>query len=76
MFALKADIRNEDEVTAVVDKIVEEAGTLSGMVVNAGITNHKSALDFTKEEIERLFSINVGFEYKLQGLYISANSEF
>ncbi|KAF3913318.1 hypothetical protein ABW20_dc0102616 [Dactylellina cionopaga] len=59
LFALKADIRNEDEVTAVVDKIVEEAGTLSGMVVNAGITNHKSALDFTKEEIERLFSINL-----------------
>ncbi|EPS35340.1 hypothetical protein H072_11286 [Dactylellina haptotyla CBS 200.50] len=59
IFALKADIRNEDEVTAVVDKIVEEAGTLSGMVVNAGITNHKSALDFTKEEIERLFSINL-----------------
>ncbi|KAF3935808.1 hypothetical protein ABW19_dt0204832 [Dactylella cylindrospora] len=60
LFALKADIRNEDEVTAVVDKIIEEAGTLSGMVVNAGITNHKSALDFTKEEVERLFSINVG----------------
>ncbi|KAK6359150.1 hypothetical protein TWF696_000318 [Orbilia brochopaga] len=59
LFALKADVRSEEEVTAAVDKIVEEAGTLSGMVVNAGITNHKAALDFTKEEVERLFSINL-----------------
>lgn len=60
----KADLRHQgrhplEEVTAAVDQIIEQAGTLSGMVVNAGITNHKAALDFTKEEIERLFSINV-----------------
>ncbi|KAF3918140.1 hypothetical protein ABW21_db0209714 [Orbilia brochopaga] len=59
LIALKADVRDESEMAAAVDKIVEEAGTLSGMVVNAGITNHKAALDFTKEEVERLFSINL-----------------
>lgn len=31
------------------------------MVVNAGRTNHKSALDFTTEEIEALFAVNVRF---------------
>lgn len=41
------------------DKIVAEAGGLHGMVVNAGRTNHKSALDFTTEEIEALFAVNV-----------------
>lgn len=54
-----ADIRDEDQIQAAVDKIVAAEGALHGMVCNAGITNHKSALDFTKEEIERLFSINV-----------------
>lgn len=51
----------ESSISAAVDKIVEEAGALHGMVVNAGRTNHKSALDFTTEEIEALFSVNVGF---------------
>jgi NAD(P)-dependent dehydrogenase (short-subunit alcohol dehydrogenase family) len=29
------------------------------MVVNAGRTHHKAALDFTKEEIENLFNVNL-----------------
>lgn len=61
LFALKADVTQESSISAAVDKIVEEAGALHGMVVNAGRTNHKSALDFTTEEIEALFSVNVGF---------------
>lgn len=60
VFALQADVTKEASISAAVDKIVEEAGALHGMVVNAGRTNHKSALDFTTEEIEALFSVNVG----------------
>ncbi len=51
-----ADIREEDQIEAAVDKIVAREGALHGMVCDAGITNDKKALDFTKEEIERLFS--------------------
>ena len=29
------------------------------MVVNAGRTHHKAALDFTKEDIETLFNVNL-----------------
>jgi len=58
---MKADVTKEADITAAVKKIVDEAGGLHGMVANAGITNHKAALDFTTEEIERLFSINVCF---------------
>jgi NAD(P)-dependent dehydrogenase (short-subunit alcohol dehydrogenase family) len=29
------------------------------MVVNAGRTHHKAALDFTKKEIENLFNVNL-----------------
>jgi NAD(P)-dependent dehydrogenase (short-subunit alcohol dehydrogenase family) len=42
-----------------IERIIAEAGALHGMVVNAGRTNHKSALDFTQEEIEELFAVNV-----------------
>jgi NAD(P)-dependent dehydrogenase (short-subunit alcohol dehydrogenase family) len=59
--ALSADVRKESSITAAVDKILEESGALHGMVVNAGRTNHKSALDFSSEEIEELFAVNVSF---------------
>ncbi|KAF8853422.1 NAD(P)-binding protein [Acephala macrosclerotiorum] len=56
---VQADVTKEDSVTAAVDKIIEESGALHGMVVNAGQTNHKSALDFTQAEIEALFNVNL-----------------
>lgn len=59
LHALKADVTNEDNVTAVVDQIIEQAGSIHGMVCNAGRTKHKAALDFTKEEIDQLWSINL-----------------
>ncbi|KAL2689057.1 hypothetical protein Neosp_003108 [[Neocosmospora] mangrovei] len=57
--AIQADVTKEATVTAAVDRIVEESGALHGMVVNAGRTNHKAALDFTEEEIHALFNINL-----------------
>lgn len=51
----------ESSIATAVDKIIDEADALHGMVVNAGRTKHKPALEFTDEEIEALFSVNVGF---------------
>ncbi|KAK4610527.1 NADP-dependent mannitol dehydrogenase [Fulvia fulva] len=59
LHAIKADVTSEASATKAVDQIIEQAGTLSGMVVNAGRTNHKAALDFTEEELNQLFSINL-----------------
>lgn len=59
LHAIKADVINETSVTEAVDNIVKEAGGLHGMVVNAGRTKHKPALDFTTEEIEQLWNVNV-----------------
>lgn len=50
---------DEATITTAVDKIIEEAGALHGMVANAGRTHHKAALDFTKEDIETLFNVNL-----------------
>lgn len=59
LHAIKADVTKEDTVTEAVDQIIKEAGGLHGMVVNAGRTKHKPALDFTTEEIEQLWNVNV-----------------
>lgn len=59
LFAVTANVTDEATITAAVDKIIEEAGKLHGMVANAGRTHHKAALDFTKEEIESLFNVNL-----------------
>jgi NAD(P)-dependent dehydrogenase (short-subunit alcohol dehydrogenase family) len=58
LHALKADVTKEESIQEVVNKILEQGG-LHGMVVNAGRTKHKPALDFTTEEIEQLWSINL-----------------
>lgn len=59
LFALQADVTDEESIQRAIDSVLKQAGALHGMVVNAGRTNHKSALDFTKEEIEQLFAVNV-----------------
>jgi NAD(P)-dependent dehydrogenase (short-subunit alcohol dehydrogenase family) len=61
LFSATADVTREDSIQAAVDTIISEAGALHGMVVNAGRTNHKSALDFTQAEIEALFNVNVSY---------------
>ncbi|CAI7591052.1 unnamed protein product [Penicillium manginii] len=59
LFAVTANVTDESTITTAIDKIIEEAGALHGMVVNAGRTHHKAALDFTKEDIETLFNVNL-----------------
>lgn len=59
LHALKADVTSEESATKAVDQVIEQAGAIHGMVVNAGRTKHKPALDFTTEEINQLWSINL-----------------
>ncbi|KAL5339458.1 hypothetical protein BJX70DRAFT_363696 [Aspergillus crustosus] len=59
LHAVTANVTEEETIIAAIDKIIEEAGGLHGIVVNAGRTHHKAALDFTKEEILTLFNVNL-----------------
>ncbi|CAO2653107.1 Nn.00g025180.m01.CDS01 [Neocucurbitaria sp. VM-36] len=59
IFALQADVTKEESIQAAIDKILEQAGALHGMVCNAGRTKHKAALDFTTEEIDQLWGVNL-----------------
>jgi len=59
LLALHADVTKEESVTKAIDEVIEKEGAVHGMVVNAGRTKHKPALDFTTEEIEQLWNVNV-----------------
>lgn len=65
LLAVQANVTKMETVTQAVDQIVAEAGAFHGIVVNAGRTNHKAALDFTDEEIHALFSVNVRLSHPL-----------
>ncbi|KAF2770992.1 NAD(P)-binding protein [Teratosphaeria nubilosa] len=56
---LQMDVTKEDSVKKAVDEIVEAEGAIHGMVCNAGMTKHQPALDFTMEQVEQLFRLNV-----------------
>ncbi|KAH7382312.1 hypothetical protein BKA66DRAFT_418367 [Pyrenochaeta sp. MPI-SDFR-AT-0127] len=59
IFAVQADVTKEESIQAAIDQILEKAGGLHGMVCNAGRTKHKAALDFTTEEIDQLWGVNL-----------------
>ncbi|KAM0364149.1 hypothetical protein ACHAO7_011011 [Fusarium culmorum] len=55
----KCDVTAEDSVATAIDAIIAEKGRFDGMVANAGATKHQPALDFTAEQVEKLFRLNV-----------------
>ncbi|KAH9835357.1 uncharacterized protein C8Q71DRAFT_115825 [Rhodofomes roseus] len=57
--ALPGDVSNEEEVKAMVARVVEELGSIDVMVANAGIALHKPFLETTTEEWERVVAINL-----------------
>ncbi|EMD34718.1 hypothetical protein CERSUDRAFT_158320 [Gelatoporia subvermispora B] len=57
--AVPADVTSEEEVKGMVEKVVEELGTVDVMVANAGILILRKLLDSSVEEWERVMSVNV-----------------
>ncbi|KAI1262804.1 hypothetical protein F5Y18DRAFT_144628 [Xylariaceae sp. FL1019] len=56
---VNTDVTSEESVKAALDKVVELKGRFDGLIANAGATKHQPALDFTMEEFEKLFKLNV-----------------
>jgi NAD(P)-dependent dehydrogenase (short-subunit alcohol dehydrogenase family) len=54
-------VTKEDSIQGAIDAVLTDAGALHGMVCNAGRTKHKPALEFTTEEIDQLWGVNVSF---------------
>ena len=57
--ALRIDVTNEEDVNGMVNKVVEEFGSLDVICNNAGvITSMKNVADITADEWERMFAVN------------------
>ncbi|KAJ9637809.1 hypothetical protein H2199_007303 [Coniosporium tulheliwenetii] len=56
---IQTNVTVESSVEAAINSIVEAEGALHGMVCNAGMTKHQPALNFSREEVEKLFNLNV-----------------
>ncbi|KAL3454908.1 hypothetical protein BJX64DRAFT_282434 [Aspergillus heterothallicus] len=56
---IQTDVTSEESVTAALNRIVAEQGRFDGMIANAGATKHQPALDFTMDQVKRLFELNV-----------------
>ncbi|KAM3547757.1 hypothetical protein ARSEF4850_009820 [Beauveria asiatica] len=52
------DVTNEESVQAALNAIVAKKNRFDGMIANAGATKHHPALDFTMDQVERLFELN------------------
>jgi NAD(P)-dependent dehydrogenase (short-subunit alcohol dehydrogenase family) len=53
------DVTSEESVAGALDAIVANKGRFDGMVANAGATKHQPALDFSLDQVKRLFELNV-----------------
>lgn len=53
------DVTNEQNVNEAIDAIVSAEGAIHSMICNAGMTKHQPALDFSREQVQKLFDLNV-----------------
>lgn len=56
---VQTDVTSEESVKQAVDEVATRGGRFDGMIANAGATKHQPALDFTLEQFERLYKLNV-----------------
>ncbi|MEP2236956.1 MAG: SDR family oxidoreductase [Maribacter sp.] len=57
--AIKADVRNREQVTQLFDKTIAAFGEVNVLVNNAGVMISKELKDSTQEDFSKLFDVNV-----------------
>ncbi|WP_077622054.1 3-oxoacyl-[acyl-carrier-protein] reductase [Sediminibacillus massiliensis] len=58
-FAIKADVSNQEEVTAMIKSVVGEFGSLDILVNNAGITKDNLLMRMKEEEFDQVIDTNL-----------------
>lgn len=56
---IQCDVTNEKSIESAIDTIIAERGIIHGLVANAGMTKHQPALNFDREQLDKLFKLNV-----------------
>src|SRR6056297_2533351 len=57
--AMQMDVRNREQVTQVIDKIVDEKGKIDVLVNNSGIIRDGLLMGFSEDEIRDVFDTNI-----------------
>ncbi|KAF7418405.1 hypothetical protein HZH68_001058 [Vespula germanica] len=58
-YAYKCDVTDREEVLKVAERVKQEVGNVTILINNAGIMPCHSFLDYTPEEIRKIFDVNV-----------------
>lgn len=53
------DVRNVPQLNRIVEEIGDKEGRMDGLIAAAGIQQQTSALEYTKEDANRMFEVNV-----------------
>lgn len=53
------DVRNVPQLNRIVEEIGDKEGRMDGLIAAAGIQQETSALEYTKEDANRMFEVNV-----------------
>lgn len=56
---IQTDVTSEESVENAINKIVEEPGSIDGLVANTGMTLHQPALKFDRSQLDKLFNLTV-----------------
>ncbi|GMF69485.1 unnamed protein product [Aspergillus oryzae] len=56
---IQTDVTSEESIENAINKVIEETGRIDGLVANAGMTKHQPALKFDREQLDKLFNLNV-----------------
>lgn len=58
-YAHQADVSDEDQVVAMVDRAVEEFGTIDIMVANAGLQRDAAVTEMTRAQWQKVIDVNL-----------------
>jgi NAD(P)-dependent dehydrogenase (short-subunit alcohol dehydrogenase family) len=59
VLAIKADVRDQQELTAAVGRAYHEFGTIDIVIANAGVTTYTIANDIEEGEFEQILNVNL-----------------
>ncbi|KAL8677489.1 MAG: hypothetical protein Q9186_006088 [Xanthomendoza sp. 1 TL-2023] len=53
------DVTRKEDIEKAIEEIYASEGRLDGFVANAGMTKHQPAIDFSEEQLTKMFQLNV-----------------
>ncbi|RJE19569.1 KR domain protein [Aspergillus sclerotialis] len=56
---IQTDVTVETSIQKAIDTIVSTEGKINCLIANAGMTKHQPALEFTREQLEKMYNLNV-----------------